>query len=592
MTTPKDMDRREKIRVNEGLPLNDRARPSAIASWLALAGVLLVFAILVAWHIDLPGLYMDAVNPDYLVINLIHGNPDGNPAWVLPGNFVLGRLALLTQAYHGTFTVWLALPLTLLFGPSVAILRASQALGGAAILVCMFVFLRRERSKSSIGFVALPILALALDPVFVYSFRTQFYITLIPVAWLLAGMLCAERAFQRNPPIDAPEAIARHRSKWLFVAGLCTGLAVFGYFVFGFFLPALALGLAIMCARAKPAMTRVEMLRAFAWAGLGLFVGVLGYVIGYFRVMQAEHGPAGFAAWFSGYEHAVGAFDAHPSLLATAKFFAGLVWRVFSNDWQHSLMFGEGWPEPWSALKIALLMVLPAGIWAWRELRGTGSWRLRLVLGSILSFLTVAMAFGDRLAGHHFIALLPLSYLALGVALTGPAESGYRTRVAGIVALTPWILMIAINLAGLYATGSVLLRTHGRGMFSDTIDRYAEDALALRNAGKQQHVYMPDWGVFLSFHYLTDGKIAHSTDIDVDSMRTELCGAQDVAVVLIKDDVVARFAALTKRLGWTAPIEQTYRDHEGHAVFDVGTYRASDRGPAQEPICDESKKRQ
>ncbi len=571
--------------VNEEMPSKHGARSRVSANWIALPSALLIFAIMVAWHINIPGLYMDAVNPDYLVVDVIHGNPDANPVWVLPGNLAFGRWPLLTSAYHGTLTVWLALPLVGIFGPTVAALRASQALAGAAILVCVFFFLRREGSKSSIGFAWLPILALALDPVFIYSFRTQFYITLIPVAWLLAAVLAAERAFQTNPSTGPQESTAHYSPCWLFIAGLCTGLAVFGYFVFAFFLPALLIGLAVMCARTSPTMTRAKTLRAFLWAGLGLLAGVSGYIVGYLRVMQAENGPAGFVAWFSGYQHSIGAFAKHMSPLETVAYFARLIWRVFSNDWQHSLMFGDAWPEPYSALKVGLLLGLPVGIWAWREIQGSSSWRLRLILGLIVSFLAVAMAFGDRLAGHHFIGLLPLSYLALGIALADLADTKHARRSKTATALAPWTLLIAINLSGLYATDIALLHTHGRGLYSDAINHYASDAMSLRKDGKKEHVYMPDWGILLPFHYLTNGTIRHSADIDIRAMRNDLCGAEDVAVVLINSDVASRLDALTRRLQWTPPIERSYLDHEGRRVFLVGTFNASTRGQAQNVMC-------
>src|SRR5664279_3129088 len=92
-----------------------QTKPRTRLAPLAVLGVLFVFACAVAWHVELPGLYMDAVNPDYMVVDLINGPADASPAWYLPGNMLAGRIPLLTSIYHGTSQVWYALPFVALF---------------------------------------------------------------------------------------------------------------------------------------------------------------------------------------------------------------------------------------------------------------------------------------------------------------------------------------------------------------------------------------------------------------------------------------------------------------------------------------------
>ena len=558
--------------------------PRALLTGLSLLSIWLLFACVVAWHIELPGLYMDAVNPDYLVIDVLHGHTDASPIWILPGNFIGSHFPLLTSIYHGTLQVWLAAPLVGMFGPSVASLRASQAVAGAAILAGIFFLLRRRRPVLSWWLAWLPAATLALDPVFVYAFRTQLYITLSPVALLFAAILAAERALPSTPLPDQGGA-RPYKPAWLVLSGLCYGLALFGYFVYSFFAPALLIGMIIACKRIDPNFGWVRTDRVLLWTALGAVIGTAGFAVGYLRIMQDQNGTGGFVAWFSGYQHAIGAFETHTSLAATASYFATLVWRVFSNHWQHSLMFHDGKPEPFSVLKLLLLLGLPLAIWIWCEVRRVQAWRLRLIVGLIACFPIVALAFGDRLSGHHFVALLPLGYLALGTGFAELATIYPGRPPIKIVVVAVWVVLSAINLVGLHSTGTELLRTHGRGLFSDAINHYASDAIAQENSGNKQHVYLPDWGLFMPFHFLTDGRIRHSTDLNVNTMHDELCRGQNITVALITGDVAARFSELASQLSWTPPKERRYLDHEGHEVFTVGVFDASARGPAESAAC-------
>src|SRR5690348_15355158 len=84
----------------------------AAHAWPGFALVIAAYAIVACWRIDLPGIYMDEVNPDYLTVKIL--NPRHAPivAWVLQGNYLLGdRVPFLVQLYHGSQTFWLGLPL-------------------------------------------------------------------------------------------------------------------------------------------------------------------------------------------------------------------------------------------------------------------------------------------------------------------------------------------------------------------------------------------------------------------------------------------------------------------------------------------------
>ena len=171
---------------------------------------------------------MDAVNPDYLAVRLLHRGTEPIGAWLLPGNYLFGRAPILIAFYHGSLTTWFGLPVFWLFGTTVTGLRITHALFGFAVLASLYALLARGGAKP--WQAALACGALALDPGFTYAFRTQSYITLAPAALLFLSLYSLQRA--------ADSAV---RNRWLFFAGWSYGLAVVGYFIYAFFLPALVM---------------------------------------------------------------------------------------------------------------------------------------------------------------------------------------------------------------------------------------------------------------------------------------------------------------------------------------------------------------
>ncbi len=108
---------------------------TSLTRWLT--GALVVCALFagVLLDMDLPGVYMDAVNPDYLAAPILHPGRRID-VWALPGNLIMGRFPVLTSLYHGTGQLWFGLPFFALLGTSVTSLRIVHGLCACAILVC------------------------------------------------------------------------------------------------------------------------------------------------------------------------------------------------------------------------------------------------------------------------------------------------------------------------------------------------------------------------------------------------------------------------------------------------------------------------
>jgi hypothetical protein len=178
---------------------------------------------MVATHqIDLPGIFADAVNPDYLVTRILNPHAERTIVWILFGNSLLGdRAPVLISLYHGSQQFWLGLPLYAVFGTTVVGVRLTHAmfaLGVLAALLCA-----SDERNAAVVWGAICV-ALALDPSFSFAFRTQGYITVAPAAWLLLGLLCL---------IRATESDVQNPTRWLFASGAFCGLAAVWLFCYG-----------------------------------------------------------------------------------------------------------------------------------------------------------------------------------------------------------------------------------------------------------------------------------------------------------------------------------------------------------------------
>ena len=143
--------------------------PAAPAAWRVFVPALILFSLGAVTNITVPGIYMDAVNPDYMVVRVL--NPATSvPIWVLPGTMLFGLFPVLGQIYHGALPFYIGLPVYAVFGTGVVGVRLANLLFGLIVLAASASFLRAFRVNGYIAGFCLA--ALALDPEFLFSFRT------------------------------------------------------------------------------------------------------------------------------------------------------------------------------------------------------------------------------------------------------------------------------------------------------------------------------------------------------------------------------------------------------------------------------------
>lgn len=519
-------------------------------AWLALAVVVICCLIVATPFLSRPALYLDAVNPDYLAIKILHPSIP-NTIWVLPGNLIQGRFPVMAGSiYHGSLQAYLAVPFTWLMCPDVLTVRILHIC--ETILVCIAAFILIRRVSGSTALAAIGALPLAVDPAFVFAFRTQAYLTTFPIFFMLCGCILLT---------GRKSSILGHVA-----AGSLFGLAAWGYFVHLFVLP--GVGLFLLTRQLGYGPSRLRLFAAF---GIGLVMGALPYLLGYALIVHALGGVSHAIAWFR-----VVISDLHideaetlPERIAAVLGFAAI---ALTGEWVWRVVWAVYHTDYGQVAKLFVLLAAPL-VGFGLAIRGsairTGA---KLVLYAIISYVAVAIVFGSRLGGHHFVLLLPLLYVLFALSLGMMLEAGARPWQRGVPVLVG-IALIAANLSGDLWVLRQLRTVEGAAFYSDPVVAYPLAALA--SGDSTPHVFM-DWGGLMQFTYLTNGLIpAYGRDEITGygrvSLVEQLCHLGIRKLVFLGPSAAARGQAEVERLLLTTLDIQVLRDHTGRFEYSIVT---------------------
>jgi hypothetical protein len=528
----------------------------AVAPGLLIVAILFLTGALA--EIRTPGIYMDAVNNDYMVGRLFSPIRDQISAWVAPGSVIFDRFPIVSATYVGSLSFFLGLPLYTLLGTSIEAVRIVNAYYGLIVLFSAWLFLFRFGAGKVIATVA--VATIALDPTFVFSFRTQFNINVLPIAPLLLSFVVAAGLPER-PTIS--RAI---------LAGYLAGLAVYGYFVFFF-----AFFIAFL--HVIHVVRQVHGTRAivFGWM-FGAALALSPFVIFLLLLTWEVGGPVQALHYFQGNWQGLTPASSRLSLGGRVAWYWTLLTGMLENG-SIAMMLD---PVP----KFASI---PIRNWIAVLLAASGLFcsialRLRvagsvLALGGLFSFLPTVPVFGDRLSFHHLAPSGVLFALVLGFAasslvqvLNEKFKLSKRASYALIFLLILPILVInSINrqhvLLDLRATG-------GNGLASDAILNFSEASLV---DPRPRVVFMPDWGIFMSFVMVTGGTIATITDFHPEVAKRTLCGGKDAELAILVSQGEPRVARWVQDIGWSAPELRYFNQRDGKPIVLSARLRADQK---------------
>jgi hypothetical protein len=496
---------------------------------------------LVLVHADLPGIYMDAVNPDFLAaqwLNRGHNPGAGIPSKIFP---------ILGSFYHGLQNAYLGLPFFAVAGFSVISLRLEQAAFGLVLLVALYHLTRRLTGSRPLALAAG--LGLATELAFTASFRTQFYIVLGGGAWLFVSMLLAL-------PAEQGSWIIRRRVFW---SGVFFGLASYGYFVLSFFAPAMAVLVACWVPR-----------RDWGRWVAGASVGVSPFLLGFLSLLAKKRGLDPALDFVRGMLGQLKPFDAGGASGSNLQYAWDLIGLATSDAANEGMIFGEGIPGAWGATKLWWL-VLSVGALAGfgiAQVIRRGAKAVRAILPALmpLSFVAVASLFGHRLWAHHFSVLVPFVYLLSALLLARAFEWLSITRFVRILmATTLGIVVVGGNLVQQTRFHEWLARTGGRGHSSDALTTLALEA---RGVPANVAYLFPEWGFFTSFAFLTENRVRYSVDVEPETIgKLKRDGITEFRLVYWNQADEGRYRQLLQATGMTRVEVRVFRSREGLPVF-------------------------
>ena len=321
----------------------------AVVSGVALV----VFAACFAWHWRLPGLYMDAVNPEYLLPGILE--PPAPFDLAIPGNRLDGWPVFTGTVYHGSVQLYAALPFAAVLGSDLSTFRIVQMLVGALILVLVVGLAARPYGVKPV-LAASVAAVIAVEPAFVMALRTQAYSCMFPLVLLLPCVLLLLRGRGGRVP------------QWLLVggAGVLFGLAAFSYFIYWFFAPALLW--LVLAERGA----RLPRLGAFA---VGSAVGLLPFALGMLLLRDDVGGTQQLVDWLRDNREGLDPGQDDQGVLGRVE----VVWResryVFAGQWPWAMILQESRTAALEGLKATLLVVLPVvALLPWFADRAGGGW--------------------------------------------------------------------------------------------------------------------------------------------------------------------------------------------------------------------------
>lgn len=559
---------------------------------------------------DSPGLYLDAVNPDYLAVQILFPQVN-NPHWGIP----YSGIPLLGQLYHGTLTIWLQLLVIGLCGKATLFtLRLANIIYVIGICWVMHLILKRLKVNRIISFFMID--ALILSPN-VFSFiRTQYYIKLPGTLLLMLALYFALLSEQKN----------RH-ALYLTLSGILLGAAFYSYFIFLFFAPALL----IMC------LTRTRKLRlncfkdAFIWC-MGFGCGSVLYVIGYgdFIITSSNLGPyakkvlvmaggvllllamtlliyilvrkyqndkifhrccytvfslflilgaviifnwdylkSSFAPMFSSLEIAGSAMGFTQRFRQIFYFWSG----VMSNRFLEWLMLDT----TSSFLPFMLIFLFLAALSIVLILTVTKKseksvWKDILTFGSmLLCYGIFCIPFASRMGGQHFTPVFFVTWLLAillfdRIASSTISKNIKKACVSLLVGST--FLWCVINSSLL---GQNLEFTGGKHMYSDAINTLAENALSEKSTG-QNHVYVfPEWGFMCGFDYLTSNQVPYMLSVDTSMLGDYLNRDYGFKICSWERENVEQYVNLLNSAGISNLSIEQMSTREGQKAFYVLT---------------------
>ncbi len=472
-------------------------RFSTLVSAAALVVALVAFGVVTLHQLHLPGFYYDEALDLTPMLDLMRGDTSE----LLRGVGVAGRFPVMLLDYMGSLGGYVTLPFMWVLGVGYESARA-QPLFFSAVTIMLAWLLARRWFGDVVA--ALGVLALAVNPSFIWFSRQGISVTSVMTVFSLGSVLLLQAA------LDHP----RRRRGLVFMAGILLGLGLWAKFLFLRWWVVLAVGSLVLGVGAwRGKVNLMALLPALGWLVAGALIGAAPLIYYNLVGLLREGDPWTISMLWRSITQPTQQFGVNNLDVLTNLRKAVEDVRVFvdgSYFWYNGVPFSNIYAVPTLliALSVGCVMAVLRTRSAHIEQRAQG-WRF-FAMAAGLIILTVLGAFTvTGLWSTHQFIMLPLPQLIMACAAVWLAEAGlgWLRRGHSLAALAVGLVLLGVPLKQdvwvnqmYHAT---LAQTGGSGRFSDAVYRLTD---WLDRNGITAPIAL-DWGIQKSVRVLTADRV-------------------------------------------------------------------------------------
>lgn len=486
-----------------------------------------LFVLLSIFYLDLPGLYMDSVNPDYMALHM--SRPENVPSWTYPDNAAVSalfhepyRYPVLNSLYGTCLPAYIYFFISKLMGSGTVCIRILHLVYCIGILYACYQLLQTAMNHSKFAFWGT--LFLALDTTMVFVSRTQYYLQLFPHLFFLPAILIL--LFQAEDIVQRKE-----NKRKVFMASVLMGLGASSYFMFAGYYAFLLIMLCIVCVLSKRKMFKLVLNSI-----VGFLIGYFPFLYGHLSIL-VQSGVHGYLDTLKGLR-VYGIEEGQTSIMERVIHFFKMLLEMSGGNTIIYGMTGKAIGNKWQFLFFGLFLCLFfwSAILIIKEYH-RGKYRMfyskEIMLVAMLDTIVVAhfvmaLLIGTSLGYQHYVMLLPVMYMIMAlmvfllnrVFLTAGRENDFFQKNRRRVVIAGLVVTMSFSFIRIAKGYQNITGTNGMGYYSGTVNDIGN---YLRNVTTEDDVIVcPQWGYWMGVAIITGGEKEIWNDTDKDELISRI----------------------------------------------------------------------
>ena len=495
-------------------------RGKFIILWEKIANikfVLLIFGVISLIYLEIPGLYLDAVNPDYFGLHVLHS--ENVPQWAysdnviatfLEGNTEYSHFPILNSLYGTCFEAYFMMIWAIFFGYGVYAIRTLHILYVLILILGVYFLLKYLFENQKIN-ATIATFLLAMEPSLVFSERTQFYIQLFPHIFFLFGLLLIIKSITTD----------ENKKRNGICGAILLGLSASSYFIFVFYFIAAFFS----CIIIKILQKEKWFKQSINWI-IGFFIGFLPYIYAHISIILTQ-GIGGWIIALKGLD-AYGLSDgAQASLIERFQHICKMFGNIAGGASIIQIMTGGDIGYTYGKIfALVYMCAVVASIYVLikkrKEIASSKTLMALIILDNILLWhCLLSLIIGNALGYQHFIMLLPIMYLTIVIVTKELCRLWISINRKGqgirIIMSFSTLCLIVISAERLWEGYSLIEKTNGYTYYSEAINdlAYYLDGVVTDS----DVIVSPQWGYWMQIACVTQGEKLIWVDTDKDALQ-------------------------------------------------------------------------